>query len=183
VRLGLSNVVATAKHNLGRALQHRGELAEALATEQEALELFDRQLDRRLTGAARLYLSYILLELGDHARAQAEIKIALLTAQRPMQAQMLASLARVVLARGEVAEASRLAHDAYEILAEVGGIEEGEALVRLMVVETRLASGDRVRAREVARIAHARILERAARITDPVWRASFLAIALGVAGD
>ena len=64
-RLGLHSVVATAKHNLGRALQARGLLDEALAIETEALESFHAQGDRRLEGASRCYLSNILLERGE----------------------------------------------------------------------------------------------------------------------
>jgi tetratricopeptide (TPR) repeat protein len=45
-QLGLQNVVATAKHNLGRALHHQQRLDEALAIEGEAIEMFHAQNDR-----------------------------------------------------------------------------------------------------------------------------------------
>jgi tetratricopeptide (TPR) repeat protein len=174
-RLGLSNVVATAKHNLGRALMHRGELAEAQVIEQQAFEEFELQVDRRLAGAARVYLSYILLERGELDRAHQELELALATAQTPMRPQILASIARVLLVQGEIAEAVRLSREASAVLDEVGSIEEGENLVRLMLVETRLAAGDIAGARDAAEIAYARLVERARRISDPTWRTSFLA--------
>jgi tetratricopeptide (TPR) repeat protein len=170
----LSNVVATAKHNLGRALMHRGALAEALQIETEAFEEFSAQNDRRLSGAARVYVANILYESGEHPRAQSELEIALATAQPPMRPQILASLARVMLARGNAADALAYAREALETLDVLGGVEEGEALVRLMAIETLAATDQLAAARDAARSAYVRLRERADRITDPAWRARFL---------
>jgi len=173
-RLGLSNVVATAKHNLGRAVQHRGALQEALAIETEAFDAFHAHGDRRLEGAARVYLSYILFELGDLTRAESELRIAVETAQPPMRPQILASLARVVLAAGRGSEALAAAHEAMSTLDALGGVEEGESLVRLVLAEALDATGNLDAARAATRSAYARLLERAAKISDPEWRKSFL---------
>ena len=54
---------------------------EALAIEDQAFEEFSQQGDRRLAGAARVYLSYILLDLGELQRAHDELVIALEGAQ------------------------------------------------------------------------------------------------------
>ncbi|MEO8704370.1 MAG: protein kinase [Kofleriaceae bacterium] len=172
--LGLWNVVATAKHNLGRALQRRGSLDEALAVETEAFEMFHDHGDRRLAGATRIYLSYILLDRGDVDRAETELRLAYETAQAPVRPQILASLARVLLVRGRLVEAVAAARDAAAALAQIGGVEEGEALVRLMLAEALVATGDRAAGLAAARAAYARLLERAARISDPDWRRSFL---------
>ena len=62
------------------------------------------------------------------------------------------------------------------ILGKLGGLEAGEALVRLAFVEVLEAEGrasDAARAREIAR---ERLRERAGRIVDPLLRARFLAI-------
>jgi tetratricopeptide (TPR) repeat protein len=173
-RLGLHNVVATAKHNLGRALMHRGSLDEALAIETEAFEAFRAQGDRRLEGAARLYLGYIYGELGDHDRAETEVRAALETALPPIRPQMLASLAQVLLAVGRAEEALAAAREAAATLELLGGIEEGESLVRLVLAESLDAMGDRGAARGAARRARDRLAARAAKISDPEWRASFL---------
>ncbi len=173
-RLGLNSVVATAKHNLGRALQYRGQLAEALAIEDEAFELFRAQGDRRLEGACRVYLSYILFELGDRDRSRRELEIALETAQPPMKPQILASLARVHLACGATGEALANATEAAAILDQLGGVEEGESLVRLMLVEALLAVDARAEAITAASSAYARLLERAAKISSRDYRKLFV---------
>ena len=136
--------------------------------------MFAAQGDRRLEGAARLYAAYIYVELDDRARAEAELRTALATAQRPMMPQILATLARVALLDGRPDESVALARDAMAALEEVGVIEEGEALVRLMFAEALAATGDRDGARAAAHVARDRLLARAARITDPAWRDSFL---------
>jgi hypothetical protein len=60
------------------------------------------------------------------------------------------------------------------ILDELGGIEEGESLVRLMRVETLLAIGERRAATDAARVAYARLVERAAKISSPDYRRMFV---------
>ncbi len=174
LRLGLSNVVATAKHNLGRALQLQGQLAEALAIESEAVALFVAQGDHRLESAAHTYLAYILYELGELDRAEAELARSLELALPPIRPQILASQAYVFLAQNRVADALARATDAQHEFDEIGGVEEGESLIRLMLVEARLASGDRDGAREAVHAAHARLQARASRISDPERRRMFL---------
>lgn len=174
-RLGLNHIVATAKHNLGRALQYRGQLAEALAIEDEALELFRAQGDRRLEGACHIYLGYILFDLGDRERALHELELAEASAQLPIRPQILASIARVKLAT-RPGEALAAATEAISILDQLGGVEEGESLIRLMLVETLLAVDERRAATEAAHTARARLLERAAKITSADFRALFLGI-------
>jgi tetratricopeptide (TPR) repeat protein len=173
-QMGLSSVVATAKHNLGRALWHQRRYDEGLAVELEALDAFAAQGDRRLECAARLYAAYIWADLGDLPRAEAELRAAQAGVNRLMTPQLLSNLARVVLAAGRADEALVLARDAHRGLDELGAIEEGESLVRLMVAEALAATGDRAAAREAAAAARDRLLARAARITDPAWRDSFL---------
>jgi hypothetical protein len=60
------------------------------------------------------------------------------------------------------------------ILDELGAVEEGESLVRLMLVETLLAVDERAAAVEAAQIAYTRLLERAAKISSRDYRTSFL---------
>ncbi|HEX7701270.1 MAG TPA: protein kinase [Kofleriaceae bacterium] len=172
-QLGLQNVVATAKHNLGRALAARGELVEAERVEAEAVASFDAQGDRRLVGGARLYLAMILYARADFVAAEREVLLALEGAQLPMQAQMRAQLARIMLASGRVTDALEEARRAMAILEELAAIEEGEALVRLVLAEA-LLSTDREAARAVILVARERVLARAARISDAAYRKSFL---------
>jgi len=173
-QLGLQNVVATAKHNLGRALQHQGRLDEAQAIETEAIEMFHAQSDKRLESAARAYLSNIFLDLGDLDGAEAELRHALDLCSAPMRPTLLAGLARILLARRSLLDALALAREANAALEAIGGVEEGEALVRLMLAETLSGVGDHEAAAAATHRAAERLLERASKISDPSWRASFL---------
>jgi hypothetical protein len=60
------------------------------------------------------------------------------------------------------------------LLEKLGGLEEGDGLIRLMDAETRLASGDREGAARAVAEASRRMRERAAKISDATLRASFL---------
>jgi thioredoxin-like negative regulator of GroEL len=93
----------------------------------------------------------------------------------PLLAGGLAALARVLLARGKVAEALARAEEAHVLFQQLGNLEEGEASVRLAYGQCLLAAGDRDRAREVLAAAARRLEARAALIDEPQWREAFLA--------
>ena len=57
---------------------------------------------------------------------------------------------------------------------QLGGIEEGEALVRLAFAEALEASGDHRGACEAIAIGRTRLLERAGKLRDAEFRRSFL---------
>jgi tetratricopeptide (TPR) repeat protein len=174
-RLGLQNVVATAKHNLGRTLGLLGRNDEGLLVELEALAAFGAQGDRRLECGARLYCANLRFDLADFDGAERDLRAALELANRPSTPQVLASLARVLLATGRAGAAFVAARDANDQLEELGGsIEEGEALVRLMLAETLAATGERAAARRAANRARERLQTLAEKISDPEWRRCFL---------
>jgi ATP/maltotriose-dependent transcriptional regulator MalT len=173
-RLGLYGVVATAKHNLGRALQMRGELDEAARVEQQALDAFEAQGDRRLACAARYYLGNIYAERGELDAAEREIRAALAVAHQPMQGPVHASLARVLIIANRNAEGLVEARAAHAALDRYGAVEEGEAMIRLVLVEALQANGDVDSARRFIAKARDRLLERAEKIVDPEWRRCFL---------
>jgi tetratricopeptide (TPR) repeat protein len=189
-RMGLSNVAALAKHNLGFALAlaagnwstswaaHVADvsLEEARALEADAVSAFVAQGNRRLEGGARIYLALILARSGDLGTADAEARraVEVTTPTPPARAHALATLARVALARDAVREAVDAATEAMVLLDTLGGIDEGESFVRLVHAEALSASGDHDRARRSLSVARARLLDRAAKIKDPEWRTSFL---------
>jgi len=173
-RMGLMNVVATAKHNLGRALQHQARLDEALTVETEAVEAFAAQGDRRLESASRTYLASILAMRGEPALAEDLQRQALKTVQAASRPTLLAELAKFLLVQGRTREALIAAREAHELFDALGGVEEGESQIRLMIAETLHATGDREGARTAIRRARERLLARAAKITDGEWRTSFL---------
>jgi tetratricopeptide (TPR) repeat protein len=176
-RLGLGYVIASARHNLGAALAHLGRLDEARVEEQAAAEAFDAQGDRRLAAASRIYLAHILEQSGDLAGARREAELALeIAASIPgVRAYALGTLAQAALASGDAAKARAAAEEAMSIVSALGGLEEGEALVRLAHAEVLLACGDEAAARAALGAARERLLARAAKIQDPARRASLLA--------
>ncbi|HEY5920455.1 MAG TPA: AAA family ATPase, partial [Kofleriaceae bacterium] len=174
-RMGLQNVIATAKHNLGRALQHQGRLDEAVTIETEAIDAFVAQGDRRLESASRNYLANILATRGELSTAEDLMRQALQTVQAASRPSLLADLASILLRRGKQQEALIAAREAYDLFDALGGVEEGESQIRLMLAETLQARGEVGTAREAIRRARERLLERASKITDTEWRKSFLA--------
>jgi tetratricopeptide (TPR) repeat protein len=175
-RMGLNEVVLAVQQNLGHALAHVGRLDEARRLQEDALEGFRSQGNVRFEGISHTYLARIALLSGDadEAERQARLAAELLTVAPPSRAVALALLARALLARGNAAEALAPAAEAFAQLEATGGLEEGEALVRLVHAEALDAAGQPGEAGAARAAAHARLLERAARIRDPDIRERFL---------
>ena len=174
--MGLHTVAAMIRANLGLALTHVGALYEARRELEAAVAVFAAQSDARLLGGARIYLAELLLRAGEVAAAREEAGRAVesLGAHPPARAYALGMLARALLDGGETAAALARAEEASALLDELGGIEDGEALVRLVHAEALRAAGRMDEARERIAAAAARLRERAARIADDAWRVSFL---------
>jgi len=175
-RLALPSVSAYARHTLAHAVARLGAVDEALAIEAEAVEAFTVIGDRGLAGAARSHLAGILAQAGDLEAAEREATAALdgLEGLRPVRAHALAIRAGVRLQRGDAGGALGDAGAAFAVLGELGGLEEGEALVRLTFAEALEASGLREEARAVLAEAKRRLVERAAQIGDDASRKGFL---------
>ena len=174
-RMSLGGVAALALHNLGAVLAALGRLDEARAAEGEAVRAFEKAGDPRLEGASRVYLARILLAAGDVDAADAEARRTVGSAGSPppIRAGAQATLARVLLARGRVAEALEIASLAAEALASLGSIEDFEAAIGLAHAEALFAAGDRAGAEAAIAAACRRLLARAERMHEPT-RASFL---------
>jgi eukaryotic-like serine/threonine-protein kinase len=175
-RLGLENPAAAARSTLGLALLRRGDLAAARAEEEAAIAALRTQGDLRLEGYSRSYLSQILAESRDLAGAEREARaaVALVDRSPSAQAYALITLSSVLLASGRAADAVEVASSAHRILEDLHGIEDGEALIRVVYAEALIRSGDERAARAVIHAAHARVLQRAGRIHDDERRRSFL---------
>ena len=175
-RMGLHNVSALARQNLGPSLAMQGALGEARAIEMEAIDAFEAQANRRQEGRGRVYLAQILAQGHDLAGAEAEAKAAAarLATIPPLRALALGVLARVLLVM-DYAEASlATAREAMDILiTPPGGMEEGESLVRLIYAEALQATGNLAAAEDAIAVARKRLLARAGRISDLMLRASF----------
>jgi tetratricopeptide (TPR) repeat protein len=174
--MGLHDVAMVATHNLGHVLAYLGRLDEARMLEQRAIEAFRKQGDPRMEGTSRSCLGKIALLAGDLATAEVEARAAAeaLRVAPPLRATAVATLARVYLAQGRAAEALPVAREAYETLEELGMIEEGESLVRLVYAEALRAAGLRSEFAAAITDARDRLMARAEKISDPEWRGRFL---------
>jgi hypothetical protein len=85
----------------------------------------------------------------------------------------LSTLAEAALAGGDAPAALALATEAAELLEEMGGAEEGEALARLVLARALDGSGRRADARSTIARAADRIRARAAKIAEPRIRERF----------
>lgn len=176
--LQLANAVATARAQLGRAYSRCGEPEAAERTLTTAIRELKDQGNRRLQGVGTSYLAWLLLERGrlQEAEQRAREAVELLQAAPPLRASADATLAQVLLSRGESEEAARVAEAGAALLAKVGKVPTGEGVVRLSQIEALLAIGQQQQAALVASEAKRRLLERARRIEDESLRESFLQI-------
>jgi tetratricopeptide (TPR) repeat protein len=175
-RMGLQDLAAAALQNLGCALGFQGDLEEARRLEQRAIDASRKLGDPRMEGVARMYLARIGLISNDFAAAEraARVAVDLLQVAPPLRASACAVLARALLGLGRDAEAHASAGDAFATLEALGALEEGETLVRLVYAETLARAGARAELTEVIGEARARLLARAAKISDPALRERFL---------
>jgi tetratricopeptide (TPR) repeat protein len=172
-RLGLANFEAAAQSFLGKVLLMLARYDAAIEAETEAIAAFVKQGDRRLEGVAHAYLGLILRRMGELSRAEVEARkaVELLSLLPTLAPLSLAVLSSVLLAQGHVAEALAEARSAHAAAEQA---EEGEALIRLVLVEALLAGGEVEAAREAVERAGARLIERSETIKNPAWRRAFL---------
>lgn len=175
-RMGLHNVVATAKHNLGIVLARLDKLDEALEVETQAAVHSAAQGDQRIEGASRHYLATIHALRGELEESEfaATQGAELLRVAPPARAHALATLAAARLERGDERGSLRAAKEAFELMESLGGIEEGESLVRLVYARALHATDDVEGARSAIAEGVRRLEQRAAKISDEDWRHSFL---------
>jgi serine/threonine protein kinase len=168
--------VAPVRANLGFALARLGHLAEALEVETEAVQRCVEQGYRRFEAAARIYLAEILSLQGAlvEAEGQAHQAEAASPGSPATRAHALATLAGILLKRGEAALAMPRAREAMEILESLEGVEEGEALIRLVYIQALEANGDHGEAQRRAAEAEERLRVRAEKVSDPRYKRSFL---------
>jgi serine/threonine protein kinase/tetratricopeptide (TPR) repeat protein len=175
-RMGLQDVGMTTLQNLGHALLHLEQLAEARRIELRAADEFRKIGERRMEGVSRLYLAKIAFQSGDLELAEQDARAAAaaLEVAPPFRAVALAMLARALIGRAGFAEAVAVVGEAHRILESLGGIEEGESLVRLVYAEAFAANGDAPAFAVAIASAHERLQARAMNISDPAWRSRFL---------
>ncbi len=174
--MGLTGVSAIAWHHRGMLLARKGDPRSALEHADRAIEAFVKQGDKRMEAAARLYRGFFLALAGDLEGAEREVSHVLdhSSPPPPLRAYGLALLAGTRLQQGRPDRAEPCAREAMHLLETLGGVEEGEAYIRLTYAEALEAVGDHEGAREAIATARVRILERIAMIQDPTWKDTFL---------
>ena len=110
----------------------------------------------------------------DAAETDARAAVTALEVAPPLRAAALAVLARSLIGLDRAPEAVAAAGEAHAILESLGGIEEGESLVRLVYAEAFQASGDTAAFKAAIESARERVMVRAMKISDPAWRERFL---------
>ncbi|HUH06077.1 MAG TPA: protein kinase [Kofleriaceae bacterium] len=174
-RLGLTFLTVVAMQNLGRAAAMAGEVERGIEALREAQDQFERQGDAHMASICRIYVAEIRLLAGDPVAAEREAAAAglHLAGNPPSLAMALALQARARVARGDDS-GTALAREAYGILESLGGLDEGEMLVRLAWAEALEANERRDEARVVARVGAERLRQLAARLEDPDLRQCYL---------
>ena len=176
-RLGLPEIAAIGRRELARVLSWQGEPVEAERLARQAVATLGRRGDSRQQALAASTLAEILLSVGrfDEAAAEAERAAAILVMAPAERAFALALLARARLARGEVHEASVVAHEGYYgALESLGTMGESETVVRLAYAACLLAAQDIEAARTVLLRARERLHARALELGPRADRQAFL---------
>jgi ATP/maltotriose-dependent transcriptional regulator MalT len=175
-RMGLANLLIAARQNLGLALVGLGALDEARAVTEQAIAASVAHGDPRMEGGSRVYIALILTRLGELEAAEAEARRAkaLLAVAKPKRVHAQGALAEVLLARGRAAEALAEAGEGMALLASLGRVDEGEALLRLVHAEALAATGDEAGARAAIAEARDRLRVEADGIDDPARHRTFL---------
>ncbi|WP_441291256.1 serine/threonine-protein kinase [Sorangium sp. KYC3313] len=174
-RMGLHEVAAAAQASLGQVLAYCGKLAEARAVEEAALASSQRLGDPRAEVVSRSYLAKIALLAGDFAGAEREARLAeALETASPFRVTAMAIRARALIGLGRAAEALAAAGEALAALESLGGLEEGESMIRLVHAEAFSAVGDEASAAAAISAARDKLLDRAESVRDPEWRRRFL---------
>jgi tetratricopeptide (TPR) repeat protein len=165
-----------------------GQLVEAEAVLRSGLKVTVGSDDRLKQGYCRICLGRVLLALRRFGEAEAHARAVLAAEDVPLlQAYGSSVLARALIAQRRTAEAETAARRAFEVL-EQGGIEDGEAFIRLTFAEALYANGDLPAARHAIRSAAEHLFARAADL-DEELRQKFLtrvfenARTLRLAGD
>jgi hypothetical protein len=175
-RLGLAAIVPVVRQNLGLAAALAGDVARGEKEQRRALDALHLQADVRMAAISRVYLAQILMLRQDLDGAEREVAPAVeaLRTSPPALALALATIAQLRLRRGDRAGALGPAEEAQDILASLGGLDEGEALVRLSYAQALFAAGREAEARAATEVARARVVELADQLALPMLRRAFL---------
>jgi tetratricopeptide (TPR) repeat protein len=175
-RMDLGYVKVMVLTNLALVHAYTGKLGDARLAANGARIIASQQGDARLRGVVDSYLSLVALSGGQLSEAERHARDAVVAFQSipPFQPFGQATLARTLLAQRRIQEALEQIVEANKQMEAQGSTEDGEALVRLTLVECLLAAGQDGEARTALVRAEARLVTRASQIDDETLRQNFL---------
>ena len=153
-----------------------GEIPEAIAHEQAAIDAYHELGDERLEAASRVYLATILEIGGRYVEAEREARRAtlLLATVPPLAPIAISKLADLLRLQGHVDEAISTAEEAARALERAGRVEGDGSMVHLALAEALACANRMAEARVALSMARAELDRQAGKIPDPAWRARFL---------
>jgi tetratricopeptide (TPR) repeat protein len=175
-RLDLRYLMTYCLGALGGVRFHLGQGEAALALAEEGLEMARAQGDRRIEGQIECLVSVCARMAGrlDEAEQRGRVAARALSDVAPALPAAKASLALALLEQGRTGDALESAQGAWDLLNELGGVEESDMTIRLAYAQALTAVSRADEALAVASDACTRLRERAQAIPNPEWRESFL---------
>ncbi len=176
-RLGLLGVANDAKLRLGFIYVRTSRPEDAVRTTKEVIEVYAQQRDRVGEGRAHAYLAGVHYFANDHVSAEeVELRaLPLLEHAPPYRAALLAFMTLTLIHKGAPAtEIAAAGQEAMRLFEQVGGVTEGDALIRIAYAEALFAEGDLEGAKKAVSVARDRLLARASKITNPEYQRTFL---------
>ncbi|MGZ3416352.1 MAG: protein kinase domain-containing protein [Polyangiales bacterium] len=173
MKLEMASVV---KANRASVLARIGDVDTAARLAREAVDELVARGNRRAEAFSRIYLAGILSFQKNFAAAEDETRAAIVAASTAPEwrAYAFATLGALLLRQKKATEAHEVATRAMEILLGLGGVSEGESLIRLVHAVSLRALKRHEEANAALDEAVARLQERAQSISDERWRKSFL---------
>jgi tetratricopeptide (TPR) repeat protein len=174
-RRSLATVEAFTLPDYARVLFYSGRIKEARAALRAAAALADKHGNSWVSGQTDLVYSELAHGTGEFADAEAQALRAIsnLSSSPGARATGLAALARAMLAQNRVSEALETAEEAMKVLEAIGTSKYRDSLVRLMLAEAKMATGDVDGAHRAIGDAWEQLQKRAEKISDATIRESF----------
>ncbi len=173
MKLEFASVV---KANHAVVLARIGDVKQAARKAREAVDELVTRGNRRAEAFCRIYLAGILSLQKEFSAAEEEARAAIVAASSAPEARAyaFATLGALLLRQKKATEAHEVASRAMEMILAIGGVSEGESLIRLVHAVSLRALKRHAEAEAALDEAVDRLEERAQSISDERWRKSFL---------
>jgi eukaryotic-like serine/threonine-protein kinase len=175
-KLGLPGVAATARTDLASVLEWMGRYPEARELGLRALADHQAQGDKRMEAATRVALALVNLRMGEVDAALVHSKHAceLVPETTGLGAFALAAFAYVNVKTQQFDIAMEAATRAYDACTQSSMVAGPESFIRLVYARALQGVGRLAEARMAVASAHARLLERVARMRSAESKEAFL---------